>query len=391
MKKIWSDVIAGLSAVGLLFSISFAKSEGPGSLDPSFGKGGIVNTSGTGVAPLAAVQQSTGEIVVFGAAPPANAPSIGLLRYTPSGQLDTTFGTNGITITDIFAYSVTQVAVAVQPNDDILVLEQLAEIASVGLQQTIALVRYTPDGALDPTFGDGGIVETSGFGASALLLQPNGQIVVGGDGGFTDDGEVPTTLALLRYNSDGTMDTSFGTGGIAQTPSSLQPAPLALLSNGDYLTVELGLGKNGETTGSVLEFNSAGVLQSQVTQAPPTATSTNGNFQSNGEYVVASSVLVSGQPVGGTYEVEATRFTESGKVDSTFSSRRFLSIRRATEACPTRPHSNRTGNSCWAGCSRTPRLDFLITVWGGSTRTASLIRPSARAGRCRAVWTNWDT
>jgi uncharacterized delta-60 repeat protein len=330
MRKIWLHAMVGLSTAGLLLSVSFAKTKGgPGSLDPSFGKGGIVSTTKTNVAPVYAMQQSTGDIVVFGQGPTFN--SLGLLRYTPSGQLDTTFGTDGITITFISSYAFTKVGMAVQPNDDIIVVNAVFTLTG---ENNITLFRYTPDGALDPTFGNGGMVVTSGLGASALLLQPNGQIVVAGGGPAARGGTLPTTL--VRYNSDGTLDTSFGTGGIAQAPTgSPEPSALALLSNGDYLSVELESSEN-QPQSSVLEFNSAGVLQSQLTQASPTATSapTSGFaptlFQSNGEYVVVTRDYVEGPVV--TLLAEATRFGENGEVDPTFSSTPFSFSSKGNES-----------------------------------------------------------
>ncbi len=331
MRKIWLDAAVGLPGFALLFSFCYAQAQGPGSLDPSFGTGGIVSTSSTGVAPLYAIQQSTGDLVAFGQGPAPD--SIGLLRYSESGQLDTSFGANGITITFMSSYAFTKVAMAVQPNDDILVLNEV--ITSTG-ENDITLFRYTPDGALDPSFGDAGIVQTTGFGASALLLQPNGQIVVGGGGDAALGGTLPTTL--VRYNSDGKLDKSFGTGGIAKAPTGTpQPAALAILSNGDYLSVTLE-GSGNETTSSVQEFNSAGVLQSAVTKAKPTAISANFNtaalalFQSTGKYIVATSVNETGQSL--TQEVEAARFAENGKTDPTFSSTPFSFGAAGNESLP---------------------------------------------------------
>jgi uncharacterized delta-60 repeat protein len=326
MRKIWSDAIVGLSVTGLLFSLAFAQAQGPGSLDPTFGKGGIAeNTSGTAVSTVAAIEQSSGDLVASGA---ASFDSVGLLRFTPSGQLDTTFGTNGVTLTSISDYAFTEVGMAVQPNDNIIVLN--AVISLLG-ENNITLFRYTPDGTLDPTFGNSGIVQTSGFGASALLLQPNGQIVVAGGGFSARGGTLPTTL--VRYNSDGTLDTSFGTGGIAQAPAGTpQPAALALLANGDYLTVQLEITGN-QIKSSVLEFNSAGALQSGVTKAKPAAISATFDgalFQSNGKYIVSTSVF----EIGPSYLVEATRFAENGQLDSTFSSTPFSFGTAGNESFP---------------------------------------------------------
>jgi uncharacterized delta-60 repeat protein len=189
---------------------------------------------------------------------------------------------------------------------------------------------------LDATFGVGGLVTTlvgtkSGT-PTALLLQPNGQIVMGGlaSGGGKH-------LALVRYNSDGSLDATFGTGGISLVkPKVLGPDTLALLSNGDYL----GVGQNADgKTGIVMEFSSTGVLQTTVTPGTVVASLSSsqgggasgtilptGNpafpfptvFQPNGDYIVATTSCTFHSECRGT-KIGVARFSETGKLDKTFS------------------------------------------------------------------------
>ena len=105
-------------------------------------------------------------------------------------------------------------ALVIQPDGKILA-------AGIGLDPSTtsqfgaALVRYLADGALDPAFGTSGIVVTpvGAFtsGADALALQPDGKVVVAatGSSGPTDD-----DVVVLRYTPDGVLDPSFGTGGV---------------------------------------------------------------------------------------------------------------------------------------------------------------------------------
>jgi hypothetical protein len=103
---------------------------------------------------------------------------------------------------------------------------------------------------------------------TAFLLQPNGQIIVGGleDGNGekpTNPDEIPEMLSLARYNSDGSLDTTFGTDGVSLLNvgrHAFRPAAIALLSNGDYLAV-------GSGQGSVVEITSTGELNSAPTAA----------------------------------------------------------------------------------------------------------------------------
>jgi uncharacterized delta-60 repeat protein len=86
--------------------------------------------------------------------------------------------------------------------------------------------RYLPNGELDPSFGEGGWVETD-FGSfefpHAVALQPDGAIVVGGEG----DCRYAACFVLARYRPDGSLDPGFGEGGIARTPFGLVQAAQA--------------------------------------------------------------------------------------------------------------------------------------------------------------------
>lgn len=129
------------------------------------------------------------------------------MRYTSSGTLI------GTTRASFFANGISSPsAVAVQPNGDIVVVGTAQ--ASVDAPFAFALARFKPDGQLDDTFGNGGLVTTTPSGpfpaASAVIAQPNGQILVGG---FVDGTGVHTSgqTVLVRYNSNGSLDTIFGT------------------------------------------------------------------------------------------------------------------------------------------------------------------------------------
>ena len=127
---------------------------------------------------------------------------------------------------------------------------------------------------------------------------------------------------LVRYNANGSLDTTFGTGGIVEeTTAAASPAALAELTNGSYLVV-------GGGAPSSVEFSSTGVLQSTVT--PGTLAAVNNQsgtgccspvvFQPNGDYVVAQTVSTSGHL---HTDFQAKRFLETGAVDTSFSSTRF--------------------------------------------------------------------
>jgi len=327
MKKATLFSITGLLAFGLMFGVNCAKAQtiggqAPGTLDPSFGTRGTVTTNfgGVSVSPLTAIEQSNGNIGVvtgLGNGVP-NEENFALVRYTSNGTLIGTttaaFFDNGINSPS---------AVAVQSNGNIVV----AGTASTAIDQpdVFAIARFTPSGQLDTSFGDGGLVTTDISGVfpsvSAVIVQPNGQIVVGG---ISESGlkHMPPNTVLARYNSNGSLDTTFGTGGIVQEPTAVgEPLALAQLSNGDYLAVSGN--QLMPETGVVVEFSSTGVLQSTVTPATVVASSPSTPelvnpvvFQPNGDYIWAETVGNGFQRTA----VEAFRFNETGVEDSSFSS-----------------------------------------------------------------------
>jgi uncharacterized delta-60 repeat protein len=121
-----------------------------------------------------------------------------------------------------------------------------------------AVARLAADGTLDPTFGDGGVVDTplssefsdqdEGF---KVLVQPNGQIVAIGSASFStnsqDNVTSPGGIALIQYNTDGSLDTSFGTGGIAitQTAGAFSGLNAAFDANGNIVVTGSAANDNG--------------------------------------------------------------------------------------------------------------------------------------------------
>jgi len=320
-------MITGLLVIGLMFNVNRAQAQA-GSLDTTFGTGGVVTTSfADGVAGVGGFEQSNGDIVAVAQVNFVNnvGTGIGLVRYTSAGELDTTFGTNGITVTTFAGIAFDPFGFAVHKNGDILV----AGVATTKSgRNEFGLARYTSNGVLDTTFGTNGLVTTKvgtrSDAPSAMVLQPNGQIVMGGF--EVAEGNIPGMMSLVRYN--GTLDTTFGKGGISlASVTFLGPETLALLSNGDYL----GVGQNANgNTGIVAEFSSKGVLLSKVTTAKVVAALLSSQsavpnvmfqsptvFQPNGHYVVATTSCTFHSECRGT-KFAVNRFLETGKTDTTF-------------------------------------------------------------------------
>jgi uncharacterized delta-60 repeat protein len=135
-------------------------------------------------------------------------------RYNSNGSLDTTFGTGGKTTTFIGGNSCDGSAVAIQPDGKIIVGGDSYQ----GTSYDFTLARYNSNGTLDNSFGSGGIVVTSLSNMdnmiSTLVIQPDGKILAAGLKNF---GSFNTDFAVARYNADGSLDTSFGVNGVAAT------------------------------------------------------------------------------------------------------------------------------------------------------------------------------
>ncbi|MCX6034915.1 MAG: delta-60 repeat domain-containing protein, partial [Chloroflexi bacterium] len=187
-----------------------------GELDPTFGQGGLVtanmyrNSYGTSVA-----LQPDGKIVVAGdVLVSTNSPQFdfGLTRYNTDGSLDTTFGSNGIVVTDFDNTTDYGYGVAIQTDGKIV----LAGSSTTGYNgYYYALVRYNTDGSLDTTFGTGGKVSTDLGGGMCygIVLQTDDKIVVTGQA--SDGAYNPAYgIGLVRFNSDGSLDNTFGDNGV---------------------------------------------------------------------------------------------------------------------------------------------------------------------------------
>ena len=198
-----------------------------GRLDRSFGRRGkVVNGR---LSPAAVAMQSDGKIVLVGFTlpDPAQPPQAELVRYLPNGRLDRGFGTGGTVVTR-FDGGIGFADVVVQPDGRI--------VAAGGTGQgQFVLARYEPDGRPDSSFGDGGKVVTAfgpnGDGAQAAAIQVDGKLVVGGyhTVGIADN--APRFLALVRYTPDGRLDPSFGRGGKVVKKNRGDAAGIAIQRN----------------------------------------------------------------------------------------------------------------------------------------------------------------
>ncbi|MEZ5012725.1 MAG: T9SS type A sorting domain-containing protein [Chitinophagales bacterium] len=208
-----------IALLTILAPFSFSLFAQEGTLDPSFGTGGIVITDfeyASDVAYSMALQDDGKMVVVgFSNLGPALRKDITMVRYDADGVLDPSFGDGGKVITDIGGLEESDFAYDVAIQNDGKIVVTGTTIPDGGYK--ILVVRYNSDGSLDPTFGSGGYMETD-FGGmeeigQSVKILDDGKIIVGG---FRNDG-LKRNFALIKLNTDGTLDDSFGTGGKVYT------------------------------------------------------------------------------------------------------------------------------------------------------------------------------
>lgn len=327
-------VLAGTTATGSETDFAVVRLNPDGSLDTSFGTGGIVTipvafpgqSQSTDDAESVLIQ-TDGRIVVVGSVSSSLAQSdFAAVRLTTKGQLDTSFGVGGIQ-TVAFAGSAKAYGAALQTNG-MIVLAGEAQVAAGSSGTVFAVARLTVAGVLDSQFGQQGeqtvaLASGSTDAARAVAIQKDGSIVLAGAHGT---GLGISVFGVARLTPDGTLDTKFGSGGVqsfALSPGS-QPSDSAnalAIRSSDGSIVVAGSAGNGFgvarlTASGVLDasFNQTGkyVLQFPDVLGFKQAAANGVVLESDGKLLVAGSV---GSP---SADFVIIRLNTNGMLDSTF-------------------------------------------------------------------------
>jgi uncharacterized delta-60 repeat protein len=308
--------LIALTSGGVLLGVGPASAATAGSLDPTFGTGGEVLTSLGGQQPSDAVLQADGDILVG----VSGGGAFGVLRYLPNGSLDTAFGSGGYaqfvpaSVGGQSPVVVTTRALAAQSNGKIVVVGDVSSLS--GQVVDVGAARFNANGSVDTSFGTGGAVTTPVFATSAgfadevtdtVVIQSNGDILLGTSASQVSHHSEVTTGAVLRYTSAGVLDSTFGSGGVVVSAGLGDVRTLGLDASGDVFVLP-----------GAVELSSAGQFDPSVTAEPIVASSPGGSyaFLSDGQYVTATSVGAGKH----NDEVEAERFDAGGAVDPTFDS-----------------------------------------------------------------------
>lgn len=205
-------LVAGYSSNGTNNDFALVRYNTDGSLDKSFSGDGIITTAvGSGSEGACVTIQSDGKILVAGVSYNGTDYDFALVRYNIDGSLDNSFSSDGI-LTTAIGLGTTESATFVTVQSD-------GKILVTGYSNgDLALLRYSSDGSLDNTFsGDGQVTTSIGLNfdsGRSITLQSDGKILVAGTSRDSVNGY---EFALVRYNTDGSLDTSFSSDGILTT------------------------------------------------------------------------------------------------------------------------------------------------------------------------------
>ncbi len=317
-------IAAVLIACCLLPTLIYSQA---GSLDLSFNSTGIVTTAvGTGEDQANAVAiQADGKIVVVGNKVAGFSTDVSVIRYNGNGSLDNTFGTGGKTFTDFGTYDDNARAVAIQTDGKIVV----AGYSTIVSKLNFTIARYQTNGSLDSTFGTNGKQNTS-IGiyndyATAIAIQTDGKIVVTGYT-QTNGASYFTDFAMVRYDTNGSLDNNFGTGGIVTTDfgSIFDYAfAIALQTDGKIVLAGESSTNPGDVDFAVARYNTDGNLDTTFDSDGKLITDFGGHndegmgvgIQTDGKIVVGGFTNDS-VTVAGLFAV--TRYNTNGTLDTTF-------------------------------------------------------------------------
>jgi uncharacterized delta-60 repeat protein len=210
--------IVAVGMIGSGSSIAAARYNGDGSLDPTFGTGGTLIVPLPGPFDIRdAALQADGKLVIAGTRPssPFLSRDFALVRLLPSGALDVSFSGDGLATTDFGGIETGHSVIVL--DDGRLVLAGSRGTALPNIVTDFALARYLPDGTLDTTFGTAGLalIDSGEPEYPGQVVQlPNGNLLVAGS---TSNQGAPVDFLLARLLPNGSLDSSFGTGGFLRT------------------------------------------------------------------------------------------------------------------------------------------------------------------------------
>lgn len=301
-----------------------------GILDNSFSGDGKVTTN---LSPFdtarSVLLQPDGKILLCGERYSGNTNNdFAISRYLPDGTLDNSFDGNGIAtpivsgFSDEYSYDA-----LLQPDGKIVMVGTTAPTTTIGenVPTDIAVMRLNTDGSLDTTFNGSGILiarfNNVNEAATAVVLQPDGKIVIGG---FLNN-TIRNDFLLMRFTAGGLLDTSFGTNGLVITPiNGLNSAisSLALQSDGKILA-------GGSVTGgsAIVRYNSDGSIDNTFSNSGIASTTMSISklmLKPDGKIIAAGTL---------NSRITVSRFNANGSIDTNFNGTGIFSASGISSSC----------------------------------------------------------
>ncbi len=284
-----------------------------GSLDNTFGTGGVVTTDlgGTDTG-REIILQPDGKILIAGS---SDGDAV-VARYNTDGSLDGTFGVGGVATMDILGLSNSGWDIAIAPDGSLYVSGNVND----GVDNDYALYKLTSAGVLDTTFGGTGYVTIDTTGddtAWAVAVQDDGKVVVAGkmDNPSWDVG-------IVRYNTDGTLDTTFGGTGIVITDASSGIDSVSdLLIQPDGRLLVVGKGHPGaQDEAMLIRYNTDGSLDAGFGSGGVVlGISGDMSIGSSATLLEDGSILLTGNAYPGvSSDAFLAKFTSAGVLDTSF-------------------------------------------------------------------------
>lgn len=312
-------VLLAYALAGTLAVYTAAWAASPGALDLTFGlRGtGVLNLTNSFHGTRAIVAGPDGKTIVAGYVVSCNpAPCHSdflVVRFNANGTPDKSFDMDGGAVTDYSGQDESANAAALQTDGKLVVAGGLLDVGGAPNSPGFKLVRYLTDGSLDTSFGTGGRVfesfDNAGAIAYALAIQPDGKIVVAG----TDDDSV---LFVARFNMNGGLDTAFGTNGkITSDSYDVDVARLALQTDGKIVIAGTGL----SAALKLIRFNVNGTLDGGFGTGGLATSTFLASFQPTLCIQDDGRIVVAGAYYGGSLRLPALRrFNADGSHDTGF-------------------------------------------------------------------------
>lgn len=300
-----------------------------GNLDATFGTAGIKLISIAG-SPYATkgILQSDEKIIIFGSLTSASPSELFLVRLNSDGNIDNTFGNNGIVQTNIGNDSQSAGGLKIQSDGKIIISGTTENYSP--WNSDILLMRFNNDGSPDNTFADNGqliinIDEVEGnptldYGIE-ILLQPGGKIIVIGNTDISG-----SKLVLIRLNSDGLVDTTFGTSGYVFDffNTTYDLFTCAALQDDNKIIVGGESSYGGNNAFALIRFEANGAIDNSFGTSGKVMNTVD-NFSAYAKDIVIQNdgkIVLVGSVIDNTfnYAIAIARYNAVGTLDTSFDS-----------------------------------------------------------------------